>query len=475
MKIKVFQSDKGDCFLISNKPGGGEPFYMLVDGGMRDSYTKHVAPALYNDLKLDKKQKGKRGHLNLVYVSHIDQDHISGVLQLLDDLKDWRIYDFRKTTIANLPVPSSKRPPEVEAVWHNAFHEQVGDNAGQIEEMLAATVTILSAGTNEETIELAAGFQNLFTSKSEAVQLSRRLGTKQLDIPLNQEFARHLMCVKNGMPTPIKLGGMDFYVLAPALDDLELLKEDWNKWLQEQQKQVRGIQRKAFQDERDLMGTANAAASLVQMTQLQAENMRRKLVAPGVAASDNDAERKRLRTRLGKRGKVTLPNLASLMVLIEDGDKKVLLTGDGHSDDIIKGLEFHKKLDQGGNKNLHVNILKVQHHGSEHNIDVPFCQRITADNYIFCGNGEHENPDIDAVTAILNSRLGGATEKSTNKEAAQRFKLWFNSSEKETEKASAKKHMKELRKIVEKRMAESANSFDVEFLQDAGFFEFELK
>ncbi len=62
-----------------------------------------------------------------------------------------------------------------------------------------------------------------------------------------------------------------------------------------------------------------------------------------------------------------------------------------------------------------------------------------------------------------------------NKEAAQRFKLWFNSSEKETEKASAKKHMKELRKMVEKRMAESGNSFDAEFLEGSGFFEFELK
>ncbi len=109
---------------------------------------------------------------------------------------------------------------------------------------------------------------------------------------------------------------------------------------------------------------------------------------------------------------MTVPNLASLMVLIEKGGKKVLLTGDGHSADILKGLEFHDKLNQNAGKNLHVDILKVQHHGSEHNIDIEFCQRITADHYIFCGNGEHENPDLDAVRVILNSRLGGATEKS---------------------------------------------------------------
>ena len=102
MKIKVFQSDKGDCFLISNKPSGGKPFHMLVDGGMRDSYTKHVASALFDELKLNNAKKEKREKLNLVYVSHIDQDHISGVLQLFDDLKDWRIFDFRKITNSSL-------------------------------------------------------------------------------------------------------------------------------------------------------------------------------------------------------------------------------------------------------------------------------------------------------------------------------------------------------------------------------------
>lgn len=473
MKIKVFQSDKGDCFLISNKPSGGKPFHMLVDGGMRDSYTKHVASALFDELKLNNAKKEKREKLNLVYVSHIDQDHISGVLQLFDDLKDWRIFDFRKITNSSLPEPSSARPPEVEAVWHNAFHEQVGDNAGQIEDMLAATAAILSGATDEETLNLAAGFQNLFTSKAEAVQLSRRLGTKQLDIPLNQEFDRKLMCVKDGMPTPIKLGGMDFYVLAPAVEDLELLKAEWDQWLKEQQKQVRNVQKKAAQDEKDLMGTANAAATLMQLTQKQADDMKQDLLALSNAASD--AEKKRLRTRLGKREKVTVPNLASLMVLVENGDKKVLLTGDGHSNDIIKGLEFHKKLDQNGGKNLHVDILKVQHHGSEHNIDDEFCQRITADHYIFCGNGEHENPDLDAVKVILNSRLDdGATDKSTNKEVDNRFKLWFNSSESETAKEKAKEHMRKLRELVEERRTESGDRFDAEFLEGADFFELKL-
>jgi len=472
MKIRVFQSDKGDCLLISNKHGGKQ-FRMLVDGGMRASYTRHVAPEIYREMQLDNPKKNKRGRLNLIYVSHVDQDHISGVLQLFDDLKDWRVYDYRKAANAALPEPVSTRPPEVEAVWHNAFHEQVGDNAGQIEDMLAATAAILSASTEEETLELAAGFQDLATSNGEAVQLSRRLGSKQLDVPLNQEFDRRLMCVKDQMPAPLQLGGMDFYVIGPAVADLDALKDKWNKWLVGQQQQIRNIQRRAKQDERDLIGTANAAEGLLHLAQSQAQEMERELLAVENRTNDN-AENKRLRRRLGKRKEVTVPNLASLMVLIEEAGKKILLTGDGHSADILKGLEFHNKLNQNAGKNLHVDVLKVQHHGSENNIDIEFCQRITADHYIFCGNGEHENPDLDAVRVIFNSRLGGATAKSANAEADKHFKLWFNSSENETENAAAKEHMRLLRELVEERNAGNEARFDFEFLDGKSSFELDL-
>lgn len=472
MKIKVFQSDKGDCLLISNRHNRKQ-FRVLVDGGMRASYKRHVAPELFRELRLDHPQKNRRGRLNLVYVSHVDQDHISGVLQLFDDLKDWRVYDFRKTQNPNLREPDSVRPPEVESVWHNAFHEQVGDNATSIEDMLAATAQILSAATDEDTRDLAAGFQDLATSNAEAVQLSRRLGSKQLDVPLNQEFERRLMCVKDPMPPPMQLGGMVFYVIGPAVEDLELLREKWNKWLVEKEQQVRDIQRRAKQDEKDLIGTANAAEGLLHLAQSQADALKRQLLVLD-NRTDNDPEGRRLRRRLGDRTEVTVPNLASLMVLIEKDGKKVLLTGDGHSADILKGLEYHDKLDQNNDKNLHVDVLKIQHHGSEHNIDVEFCQRITADHYIFCGNGEHENPDLDAVRVVLNSRLGGATEKSTNDETDNHFKIWFNSSENETEKTKAQEHMKKLRELVEARNAENEARFDYVFLDGESFFEFDL-
>ena len=63
----------------------------------------------------------------------------------------------------------------------------------------------------------------------------------------------------------------------------------------------------------------------------------------------------------------------------------MLLTGDGHFADILKGLEHNGLLKEG--KGLHVDVLKVQHHGSEHNFKREFAKRITADHYVICGNG----------------------------------------------------------------------------------------
>src|SRR5207253_2399345 len=146
---------------------------------------------------------------------------------------------------------------------------------------------------------------------------------------------------------------------------------------------------------------------------------------------------------LGDRKKVTPPNLASIMLYVTDNDRKMLMTGDGHGDDIIKGLEFLGVLPKNGS--LHVDLLKVQHHGSEHNMPKNFPTRITADHYVFCGNGFAGNPEPDVVNLLFNSR-------TRNKNGPDRpFKFYFNSSEKvETTKADRAKHMKAIKQQVTK-------------------------
>ena len=461
MKLTVFQSDKGDCLLVSTN-GDNDSFNILVDGGMSSSYTRHVAPTLHKMQKNGEK-------LNLVYVSHIDQDHISGVLQLFEDMLRWRVYDFQKgNNGVKAKEPESLRPPEVEAIWHNAFHEQVGENSGAIEDMLAASAAILSGADAPDTLQMASEHQDLVTSKSEAIQLSRRVGPKQLKIPLNEQFNHKLMCIKKGMPSLVELGGLNIRIIGPFTEDLDKLRDEWNEWLANSQKQIKSIQRKAREDEKSLLNTE--AAQLRDLAAAQAVELQEMLATSSTVGIESASDGKK---RLGRRKLVTTPNLASLMLFVEEGGKTLLLTGDGHSTDILRGLEHHDLLDQNDGQNLHVDVLKVQHHGAEHNIDEDFCRRITANHYVFCGNGEHENPDLDVVKAILNSRLGdNAAALSLNAQVNDKFTFWFNSSERETAKEKAQAHMRELQQLVENKTA--AGRFEAKFLEGESFHTIEV-
>jgi hypothetical protein len=105
---------------------------------------------------------------------------------------------------------------------------------------------------------------------------------------------------------------------------------------------------------------------------------------------------------------------------------------------------------------MHVNVLKVQHHGAEHNIHRDFCDRVSADNYVFCGNGEHHNPDLEAVQLVFDRRMA-------NDEKA--FKFWFNSTSKRSISAAGRAHMKKLETLVAKLAAKSEGRMTSKFIK----------
>jgi hypothetical protein len=70
----------------------------------------------------------------------------------------------------------------------------------------------------------------------------------------------------------------------------------------------------------------------------------------------------------------------------------------------LQGLELVGLLKKGSK--LHVDILKMPHHGSDRNIEPIFFRRITADHYVFSGNGEHGNPERETLQMLLDESGG---------------------------------------------------------------------
>jgi hypothetical protein len=88
-------------------------------------------------------------------------------------------------------------------------------------------------------------------------------------------------------------------------------------------------------------------------------------------------------------------NLSSIVCLLEFGGKKLLLTGDGRCDDIYAGLKQNGFLDASGK--IHVDILKMPHHGSFHNMNTDFLDKVTADHYVISASGKYSNPDQETL------------------------------------------------------------------------------
>ena len=164
----------------------------------------------------------------------------------------------------------------------------------------------------------------------------------------------------------------------------------------------------------------------------------------------------------GNRKEVKTPNLASIMFLVEENGHTVLLPGDGAGQDIVKGLKKARKLDVEGR--IHVNILKVQHHGAAANIDLDFLRQVIADHYVFCGNGTHHNPEPGVINLVAESRMGAKGKRSSHPDVCDRFKLHFNSARAAVGTELRKKHMEEVENLAARLAQKSSGQMSVRFL-----------
>lgn len=426
MKIEIFQSDKGDCLLLTSEKGAT----ILADGGMKDSFRLHVAPAL-----------AKLAAINLVYVSHIDEDHIAGILELLDNALAWRIYEYQsKAKNPAARKPKVPKPPKIERIWHNAFGDQLGtlaDGSPRVTSMvpmLSYVADILGAAESEmDDRDAPQGFHaGLVQSVKQAIQVNYRISDGQLGIKLNQ--GQPLLAAHTA-PKPIRLKDLRIDVLCPTRAELSKLHADWDAWLAKSKAVIEDLQEKARRDAERLTSDFDRLKSFLALAKNQ----------------------------LGDREKVTQPNLASLVLLVRSGKKSVLLTGDAHWHDILKGLEARKLVDKNGA--LHLDVLKVQHHGSEHNIEEKFTQRVSADHYVFCGNGKHQNPDIDVVKLLLDSRLKTKSKAFAAAAPDRAFTFWFNSSAAVLPAGSDHRaHMQRLEKLMNAAQGTANGRLKVRFL-----------
>jgi hypothetical protein len=347
--LEVRRARKGDCLLL-HFGENHDPGLIIIDGGPKNVYKPHLKPRLEQIRTIRGLSNQDSLPVDLLMISHVDDDHIQGVLDLTREMIE--AHEEQKPQLLR-----------VLSFWHNSFDDIIGNKPEELTAAfrshfgaaaasggLPADATIdLDDESGELTEEIVVDNLKVLASIEQGYRL--RIDAEKLDFPRNPEFDGKLIIAAKDAES-IDMGrGLTFTVAGPMKREVEALRKKHDQWL------------------RDLKDKGKSP--------------------PAALAAYVDK---------------SVPNLSSLVLLAESGGKRILLTGDARGDKIIEGLQLVGLLREGDDSTMHVDLLKVPHHGSSNNLERAFFKRITADHYVFSGNGEHGNPERKALEMLFDAR-----------------------------------------------------------------------
>src|SRR4051794_24527539 len=129
-ELDVVQAAFGDCLIVRYGTRTRQRV-LVIDGGPFGTFADHLRPALVA-------LAGAGATLDLVVLSHIDNDHVMGLLEMFGALE--------KARLEHTSASDTATPAAIKELWHNSFSLSAGgeDIAPRIREALA-TATEQSA------------------------------------------------------------------------------------------------------------------------------------------------------------------------------------------------------------------------------------------------------------------------------------------------------------------------------------------
>ena len=206
MTIKAIKAKHGDAMILT-----ADGATVLIDGG---------PSGVYNDfLKEHIEALGTGGEppeIDLMMVSHIDSDHIQGILDLTSDMID-----------AN---EEEMRPPAViTRAWLNSFSDTLVKLEVENKRDSTARVTSLASAWDEDD-ELEAHIDGHTKLVLSSVRQGRNLrrDLKMLSTPVNLRF-NNGMAIAGTDEGPWQQGELSITVIGPTMKEVEKLKKRWAK------------------------------------------------------------------------------------------------------------------------------------------------------------------------------------------------------------------------------------------------------
>ena len=337
----MYPAGNGDGFLISAAGTN-----ILVDGGYAHTFDEHIMSDL---LSISSKSEC----LDLVIASHIDADHISGLIQFLS-------------------VNGSSSAPKVVpigAIWHNSLRCLTAQNQNKPQ---SADQAILDAICRRGHLQ---------HSVVGATEISARQGSSFASLIYRGGYQWNghdgTASISVGSAPVIDIPGGHIRVIAPSQERLDGLLKWW-------QRELRKI------GYRGPMGTDDIIDDAFEfMCEHSGDSSvsRPSLLSAGYKSLeevyDPDA---------------SITNGSSIATIVELGGVRILMLADAWAEDLVKTL---RSLQSQGCSMI-FDAIKISHHGSLHNTSPEFLQLVDAPRYFVSSNGaKHDHPDIEVLTAII--------------------------------------------------------------------------
>ncbi|PFZ78745.1 hypothetical protein COL82_09585 [Bacillus toyonensis] len=354
IEVKMFPAKNGDCFLISL--GSVSKQHILIDCGYAETYNKF--------LKDELKKIGRNNEMvDLMVITHVDQDHILGAIRFLED---------------NNRCPFIK----IKEIWHNSYRHL------QFEKEKIERIPIREERILKKEIGLGNSFVNRIEMRGVADEgISTRQGSSLASLILeggylwNEAFdGKAVNCDSKKI---IQKKNFNLHLLSPNTEKLKRLSDKWLRELKRNKMKFSLSDEKIFDDAFEFF-----------MIRQEEKN----IVSSDISLSASDEIEENLE-RVLEYSKDNIDdsiiNGSSISFVIEYCGKKLLFLADAHPDIILENLS---KMNTD-----YFDLVKVSHHGSKKNTTNQLAKVLHSNLFLISTNGEgrHAHPDLDSIVKII--------------------------------------------------------------------------
>lgn len=342
--IRTFQSGCGDCISLILEDGiSGESFHIMIDCGL---FTPEIKTFVVQKLEL---------RLDLLIVTHYDDDHIAGIIKMLLELDKLEIgkiifncfQDYDENTTVEIPAEDKELLDKYVA----NLHLSPNPNNTKISAPQAALLCLLLKSKNKW---FQAWNRNIFTEGD---------------------------TINAG--SDAKWG--QFLVLSPSREAWGNLKDYFVK---EYVKCVHSRPPQGAFENQDaywemLLRIAASKPQIKKMIPISSSMITKSFLQKKAAANPNEVG-------------ITSPNKASLALVWEFNGKRILLGGDAIASQLYEAIKKHYD----GHYIL-FEAIKIPHHGSKNNMSNELSLLIDSEHYFLTGGKKDEGPNYETLAKII--------------------------------------------------------------------------